>query len=107
MLFRSGPIQEWAAEQGFTDNEAAIEGGRIFSVVGCRQCHTYQGTGVTNEGAPDLSEIGSSGRDAAAFAEYVADPSEFGNTVMPRYEGLGEERLRQLGEFLAASKGGE
>jgi hypothetical protein len=26
---------------------------------------------------------------------------------MPRYEGLGDERLRQLGQFLAASKGGE
>ena len=102
-----GPIGEWAQKHGFTDNQAAIEGAGIFSVVGCRNCHTYEGTGVTNEGAPDLSAIGDSGRDAEAFAEYVANPSEFGNEVMPRYEGLGEERLRQLGEFLAASKGGE
>jgi menaquinol-cytochrome c reductase cytochrome b/c subunit len=99
--------QTWSQEQGFADNDQAVEGAGIFSRVGCRQCHTYQGTGVTNEGAPDLSNIGDSGRDAEAFAEYVANPSEFGNTVMPRYEGLGEERLRQLGEFLAASKGGE
>ena len=42
-----------------------------------------------------------------AFAEYISNPSEFGNDIMPRYAGLGEERLMQLGEFLAASKGGE
>jgi menaquinol-cytochrome c reductase cytochrome b/c subunit len=100
-------IDQWAEEQGFAGNEAAIEGARIFATVGCGQCHTYQGFGTTNEGAPDLSEIGNSGRDAEAFAEYIANPSEFGNDVMPRYAGLGEERLLQLGEFLAASKGGE
>jgi menaquinol-cytochrome c reductase cytochrome b/c subunit len=100
-------IDEWAQEQGFEDNEQAMEGARIFAVVGCGQCHTYQGFGTTNEGAPDLSEIGNSGRDAEAFAEYIANPSEFGNDVMPRYAGLGEERLLALGEFLAASKGGE
>jgi menaquinol-cytochrome c reductase cytochrome b/c subunit len=99
-------VEGWAQEQGFAGNEQAVEGARIFAVVGCGQCHTYQGFGVTNEGAPDLSQIGDSGRDAAAFAEYVANPSEFGNDVMPRYGGLGDERLRQLGEFLSASKGG-
>jgi menaquinol-cytochrome c reductase cytochrome b/c subunit len=99
-------INEWAQEQGFAGNEQALEGARIFAVVGCGQCHTYQGFGVANVGAPDLSDIGSNGRDAAAFAEYVSNPSQFGNEVMPQYEGLGEERLRQLGEFLSASKGG-
>jgi hypothetical protein len=69
---------------------------------------TYKGATATNEGAPALSAIGATGRDAEAFAEYVADPAAAaGNNVMPKYEGLGEERLRQLGEFLAASKGGE
>ena len=102
-----GPFEEWARVQGFAGDEQAVEGGRIFSIVGCQQCHTYLGTGVANEGAPDLSDIGGSGRNAEGLAEYIADPSEFGNTVMPRYEGLGEERLRQLGEFLAASKGEE
>jgi menaquinol-cytochrome c reductase cytochrome b/c subunit len=100
-------IEQWSVEQGFEGNEQAVEGARIFAVVGCGQCHTYQGFGTQNEGAPDLSAIGDSGRDAAAFADYVSDPSQFGNNVMPRYEGLGEERLRQLGEFLAGSKGGE
>jgi menaquinol-cytochrome c reductase cytochrome b/c subunit len=99
-------VQEWAAEQGFADDDQALEGARIFAAVGCQNCHTYLGSGVTNEDAPDLSEIGTS-RDAEAFAEYVSDPSEFGNDVMPPYQGLGEERLRQLGAFLVASKGGE
>jgi menaquinol-cytochrome c reductase cytochrome b/c subunit len=100
-------IEEWSQEQGFGGNQQAVEGARIFAVVGCGQCHTYLGFGVTNEGAPDLSQIGDGGRDAAAFSEYVSNPSQFGNEVMPRYAGLGDERLRQLGEFLAASKGGE
>jgi menaquinol-cytochrome c reductase cytochrome b/c subunit len=100
-------INEWAQGQGFAGNEQALEGARIFAVVGCGQCHTYLGFGSANVGAPDLSDIGDSGRDAAAFAQYVSDPSRFNNNVMPKYGGLGEERLRQLGEFLAASKGGE
>ena len=100
-------IQEWADEQGFADNEDAMAGAAIFGAVGCGQCHTYLGFGSQNQGAPDLSEIGNTGRDAEAFAEYVANPAAFGNDVMPRYAGLGEERLLQLGEFLAASKGGE
>jgi menaquinol-cytochrome c reductase cytochrome b/c subunit len=100
-------IEEWSREQGFGGNQQAVEGARIFAVVGCGQCHTYLGFGVANEGAPDLSQIGDGGRDVAAFAEYISDPSQFGNEVMPRYGGLGDERLRQLGEFLAASKGGE
>jgi mono/diheme cytochrome c family protein len=98
-------VRNWADRQGFAGNEQAIEGGSVFAIVGCGQCHTYLDFGSANVGAPDLTDIGTSGRNVEAFAEYIADPSQFGNNVMPKYEGLGEERLRALGTFLEVSKG--
>ncbi len=99
-------VSEWAEIQGFADNPDAVEGATIFASVGCQNCHTYLGSGATNLGAPDLSEIGAtSNRGVEGFAAYVADPSEFGNSVMPQYAGFGEENLRKLGEFLQASQG--
>jgi menaquinol-cytochrome c reductase cytochrome b/c subunit len=98
-------VPEWAEQEGFEDNEDAIEGAEIFAQVGCMNCHTYNGAGATNLGAPDLSDIGStSNRGVQGFADYVADPTQFGNTVMPRFEDLGEENLRKMGEFLQASQ---
>jgi menaquinol-cytochrome c reductase cytochrome b/c subunit len=99
-------VPEWAEAQGFAGNEDAEEGARIFAQVGCMNCHTYLGAGATNLGAPDLSDIGTtSNRGVQGFADYVADPTDFGNTVMPKFEELGDEYLRQLGVFLQESKG--
>ena len=100
-------VPEWAAAQGFADNEEAIAGAEIFAQVGCGQCHTYLGTGSSNLGAPDLSDIGASNLGAEHFAAYVANPAQFGNMVMPPFAGLGEENLAKLGAFLEASKGPE
>jgi menaquinol-cytochrome c reductase cytochrome b/c subunit len=99
-------VPEWAEVQGFADNEDAVEGAQIFAQVGCMNCHTYLGAGATNLGAPDLSDIGAtSNRGVQGFADYIADPTQFGNTVMPRFEDLGEENLGKLGEFMQASQG--
>jgi menaquinol-cytochrome c reductase cytochrome b/c subunit len=102
-------VDSWAKTQGFAGNEDALAGARIFAQVGCMNCHTYLGEGTTNLGAPDLSAIGrTSNRGVQGFADYVADPSKFGNNVMPKFggpAGLGDENLRKLGEFLQASKG--
>ena len=87
--------------------ESVRPGLELFFQSGCTNCHTYAGEGSSNLGAPDLTDIGSQeGKDAAYFQRYVANPAEFGNTVMPQFADLGEENLQQLGEFLAASKGG-
>ena len=97
-------VPQWAAEQGFAGNEDAIEGARIFAQVGCMNCHTYLGAGTTNLGAPDLSDVGqTSNRGVEGFANYVADPTQFGNTVMPKFEDLGQESLTKLGIFLQSS----
>jgi menaquinol-cytochrome c reductase cytochrome b/c subunit len=98
-------VPTWAKRQGFENNADAVAGAKVFATSGCTACHTYLGTGSSNLGAPDLSSIGKSGQGPQFFSNYVSDPSKFGNNVMPKFASLGDEKLRQLGEFLAASKG--
>jgi menaquinol-cytochrome c reductase cytochrome b/c subunit len=98
-------VPTWAAREGFQDNKQAVDGATVFASSGCTACHTYLGTGSSNLGAPDLSSIGKNGKGVQGFANYVADPSKFGNNVMPKFGSLGQEKLTQLGEFLNASKG--
>jgi cytochrome c2 len=98
-------VPAWAQREGFAGNPNAVAGATVFASSGCTACHTYLGTGSSNLGAPDLSAIGKGGQGADFFAKYVADPSKFGNNVMPKFASLGQQKLKQLGEFLAASKG--
>jgi hypothetical protein len=78
-------IPDWAAEQGFEHDRVAVAGARLYAESGCANCHTYLGSGSSSLGGPDLSAIGATDRGAAYFAAYVADPSRFGNAVMPAY----------------------
>jgi ubiquinol-cytochrome c reductase cytochrome b subunit/menaquinol-cytochrome c reductase cytochrome b/c subunit len=99
-------VEDWAKTQGFAGNTDAVAGATIFAKVGCQNCHTYLGSGATNLGAPDLSDIGAtSNRGVQGFADYVANPAEFGNRSMPAFADLGEDNLRRLGTFLQESKG--
>jgi len=97
-------VPKWAAKQGFADNQTAVDGAKIFAQVGCMNCHTYEGAGSSNLGAPDLTTIGkTSNRGVAGFVDYVSDPSKFGNNVMPQFRDLGADNLRKLGTFLQSS----
>jgi menaquinol-cytochrome c reductase cytochrome b/c subunit len=98
-------VPKWAEEQGFADNPEAVAGARLFAVAGCLQCHTYLGSGSSNLGAPDLSDIGSTGKSVAFFQSYVTNPAQFGNQAMPPFATLGEENLHKIAVFLEASKG--
>jgi len=99
-------VPNWPEQQGFAGNKEAERGAEIFAQVGCLNCHTYLGAGTQNLGAPDLTEIGKAHpRSAKWFADYVSDPSKFGNQVMPRFKDLGRRNLLALGEFLRVSKG--
>jgi menaquinol-cytochrome c reductase cytochrome b/c subunit len=98
-------VPEWAEEQGFADDEQAVQGAELFAVSGCLSCHTYLGQGSGTLGAPDLTAAGLT-NDAAYFVQYLTNPAAFGNTVMTSYSYLGQENLEALGAFLEASKGG-
>jgi len=97
-------VPSWAKTQGFTGNQQAIGGAKLFAVSGCLNCHTYLGTGSSNQGAPDLSAEGKKGRNKQFFMQYIRDPSKFGNNVMPKF-GFDDQQLSQLAAFLMASKG--
>ena len=98
-------IDEWM--EGNNLPEEARAGATLFAEAGCMQCHTYMGAGSANLGAPDLTDVGAQGRGVDYFQRYVADPSQFGNNVMPKYgETFSEEQLRDIAIFLDASKGG-
>jgi mono/diheme cytochrome c family protein len=82
-----------------------VAGAELFA-QSCTTCHTYLGAGSSNQGAPDLSAIGASGQGVNFFERYVSDPSQFGNTIMPKFgEQLSKEQIHQIAVFLDASKG--
>ncbi|MSO58123.1 MAG: c-type cytochrome [Thermoleophilia bacterium] len=106
-IVASGTTAQWAAEQGFTGNTAAEAGAKLFAQSGCMNCHVYLAEGNVNLGAPELTTVGASGRNAEHFKAYVSNPAAFGNNVMISYAYLGDENLTNLATFLASSKGGE
>ena len=105
-LIAAGKPQEWAEQQGFADNPTAVAGATLFAESGCLNCHTYLGEGNANLGAPNLSDIGASGRGVDFFKSYVSNPAQYGNNVMISYGYLGDENLTKLATFLDASRGG-
>jgi menaquinol-cytochrome c reductase cytochrome b/c subunit len=98
-------VDTWIVRNNLPDD--VRPGGEIVATIGCLTCHVYLESGISNFGAPELTGIGAEeGKDVDYLQRYVADPSEFGNQVMPRYgENLNDEQIRQVAEFLAASKG--
>ncbi|MBA3718329.1 MAG: c-type cytochrome, partial [Actinobacteria bacterium] len=101
----AGAVPTWGKREGFANNPQAVAGAKVFANAGCTTCHSYLGAGASGPG-PDLSSIGkTSNRGVQGFADYVADPSKFGNTVMPPFQNLGADNLKKLGAFLQASQG--
>jgi len=84
----------------------AVPGAKLFAVAGCTACHTYLGTGSSNLGAPDLTAIGSRNLGIQFQINHLKCPSCVNpGSPMPKFESLGDKRLRQLAIFLEASKG--
>ena len=106
-LIAGGAVQKWADNQGFADNDTAVAGATLFAESGCLNCHTYEGEGNGNLGAPDLTDVGASGRGVDFFKSYISNPAQYGNNVMISYAYLGDENLTKIATFLDASRGGE
>jgi mono/diheme cytochrome c family protein len=85
---------------------AAVPGAKLFAVSGCTACHTYNGSGSSNLGAPDLTSIGSAHLGIDFQIRHLKCPSCVNTgSQMPKFASLGDTRLRQLAIFLEASKG--
>jgi cytochrome c553 len=97
-------VPKWASAEGFANNPTAVAGAKVFATAGCLNCHTYQGTGTSNLGAPDLSAEGTK-KNATTLQSYIANPRQFGNPIMPPFASLGATRLHQIATFLSVSKG--
>ena len=87
---------------------AAVPGAKLFAESGCLTCHTYLGSGSSNLGAPDLSEIGNKGLGIDTQIKHLQNPSSLTpGSPMPSFASLGDDNLRKIAIFLEASKGGK
>ena len=101
-----GHVPAWAAKQGFTGNQQAIVGAKLFAVAGCLNCHLYLGDGGVNLGAPNLSAEGAKNKGVAFQIAHLKCPACVNSgSPMPSFAGLGDDRLKTLAIFLEASKG--
>ncbi|HEX5174624.1 MAG TPA: c-type cytochrome [Gaiellaceae bacterium] len=87
---------------------AALPGAKLFASAGCTACHTYNGAGGSNLGAPDLTAIGTRNLGVPTQIRHLQNPgSVTPGSPMPSFASLGPQRLHQLAVFLEASKGGK
>jgi menaquinol-cytochrome c reductase cytochrome b/c subunit len=99
-------VPSWAQQQGFSDNQTAVAGAKIFAQSGCTTCHTYLGVGSSNLGAPDLTAEGAKNKGVAFQVAHLECPSCVNKgSPMPVFAPLGKENLNKLAVFLEASKG--
>jgi mono/diheme cytochrome c family protein len=99
-------VPSWAKTEGFTGNQQAIAGAKLFAVAGCLNCHTYLGEGGTNLGAPELTAEGAKNKGIAFQVKHLQNPALVNpGSPMPSFAGLGDQRLKLLAAFLEASKG--
>jgi cytochrome c oxidase subunit II len=97
-------VPRWKAEEHLP--AAAYPGARIFATAGCTACHTYDGDGGSNLGAPDLTAIGGRRLGIRFQIRHLKCPSCVNpGSPMPPFDSLGAARLYQLAVFLEASKG--
>jgi hypothetical protein len=92
----------------FAGNKEAVQGAKLFAVIGCLNCHTYLGAGAHNLGAPDLSDEGSKNKGIAFQIQHLKCPSCVNpGSPMPSFASQGPKNLTALATFLEASKGGK
>jgi menaquinol-cytochrome c reductase cytochrome b/c subunit len=85
---------------------AAVPGAKLFASAGCTACHTYDGDGGQNLGAPNLTDIGTRNLGIAFQIRHLQCPSCVNpGSPMPKFASLGTTRLHELAVFLEASKG--
>jgi menaquinol-cytochrome c reductase cytochrome b/c subunit len=99
-------VPGWAKDQGFENNPTAVAGAKLFAQSGCLNCHTYDGAGGSQLGAPDLTDEGSKGKGKAFQIAHLKCPACVNpGSPMPSFAAFSDEQLNQIATFLEASKG--
>jgi menaquinol-cytochrome c reductase cytochrome b/c subunit len=97
-------VPRWIQQENLPP--AAVPGAKLFATAGCTACHTYAGSGGSNLGAPDLTDIGTRNLGIQFQINHLKCPSCVNpGSPMPKFASLGETRLHQLAVFLESSKG--
>jgi len=99
-------VPSWAKTEGFSNNQAALAGAKLFAQSGCLNCHTYNGIGGSQLGAPNLTAEGAKNKGIAFQVAHLKCPACVNSgSPMPSFAGLGDANLQKLATFLEASKG--
>src|SRR5690349_3871537 len=97
-------VPRWIQQENLPP--AAVPGAKLFATSGCTACHTYAGSGGSNLGAPDLTNIAERNLGIATQVKHLRNPSSVTpGSPMPSFASLGNDHLHQLAIFLEASKG--
>ncbi len=97
-------VPKWQTDEHLPAN--AMPGAELFARAGCTFCHTYDGSGGSNLGAPDLTAIANRHLSQQTQIQHLINPSSVTpGSPMPSFASLGTARLTQLAIFLNASKG--
>jgi menaquinol-cytochrome c reductase cytochrome b/c subunit len=100
----SANVPKWTRDLNLT--AAALPGAKLFAELPCLSCHTYDGTGGAQLGAPDLTAEGTRGRGVAFQIKHLQDPSSVHpGSPMPPFAQLGTGNLEKLAIFLESSCG--
>ncbi len=101
-----GQVPAWAEAQGFTGNDQAIAGAKLFAQSGCLNCHTYLGDGGAQLGAPELTAEGAKNKGIEFQIAHLKCPACVNpGSPMPSFASFSDENLKQIATFLEASKG--
>jgi menaquinol-cytochrome c reductase cytochrome b/c subunit len=101
-------VPDWAKTQGFSGNQQALGGAKLFAESGCLNCHTYLGLGGGFAGAPDLTAEGAKQKGIDFQIRHLENPAGVNpGSPMPSFQGLGTANLKKLATFLEASQGGK
>jgi quinol---cytochrome c reductase cytochrome c subunit, bacillus type len=99
-------VPSWIQKEHLTSAEAQ-KGAKLFAQLPCLNCHTYNGQGSSNLGAPDLTAIGTRGLGVDFQIRHLKCPScVTPGSPMPSFASLPADDLHALAVFLEASKGG-
>jgi menaquinol-cytochrome c reductase cytochrome b/c subunit len=99
-------VPKWAQTEGFTGNNEAVAGGKLFAQSGCLNCHTYNGAGGSQLGAPDLTAEGAKNKGVDFQIAHLKCPACVSpGSPMPSFASFSDDQLKQIATFLEASKG--
>ena len=96
----------WAQKEGFANNPTAVAGAKLFAQSACLNCHTYNGVGGSQFGAPNLTAEGAKNKGIQFQINHLKCPSCVNpGSPMPSFAGFSDQQLKELATFLEASKG--